>query len=104
MNLGDEMAIDSGGLQGYVSDLAVATKAGKVNWKEVNPTTFVWETGPPRNARVSIQRVDRTVQVSVPTPPGIVIGRSVRVASQSQTSYLFQAFEAMNANPVLSVD
>jgi hypothetical protein len=95
---------ESEGIQAYLSDLITATKAGKVNWKTVNPSTFVWETGAPRNARLSLQRVERTVQV--PIAGQIVVGRPAmpRFTQQQQTSFVFQAFEMGNPNPVLNID
>jgi hypothetical protein len=90
---------ESEGLQAYISDLITATNAGKVNWRTVNPTTFIWETGPPRNARVSLQRVDRVVQVAVSQAVG-----PPRMAQQFQSSYVFQAFDGRTPTPVLSVD
>src|SRR5579871_3214781 len=97
------MPSESEGLQAYISDLTSATNAGKVNWKTVNPTTFVWETGPPRNARVSLQRVQRVVQVVGQVN---LVGRpsQPRVTQQPQTFYVFQAFDGPAPTPVLSID
>jgi hypothetical protein len=99
---------ESEGLQAYISDLVAATKAGKVNWKSVNPTTFVWETGSPKNARVSLQRVDRVVQVALPIGGQIIIGGRAtpqqRVTQQTQTSYVFQAFDGASPTAILNID
>ncbi|MGA3035549.1 MAG: hypothetical protein ABSD70_19875 [Terracidiphilus sp.] len=95
---------ESEALQAYVSDLIAATKSGKVNWKPVNPTTFVWETGAPRNARVILQRVDRVMQVPVPGTQ-IVAGRAQpRFVQQNQTSFVFQAFDGVLPTPALNLD
>ncbi|MBI3477398.1 MAG: hypothetical protein HY010_16825 [Acidobacteria bacterium] len=86
------MSDETSGLRAYVDELIAATNAGKINWKTVNPSTFVWEPGAPKNARVSLQRVDRT------TPTGNVTRREI--------FYLFQAFDSMepNTSPVVSVE
>jgi hypothetical protein len=100
--------IESEGLETYLSDLMTATKAGKVNWKAVNPTTYVWETGAPRNARLNLQRIDRMVPVSVVGGQVIVGGRpqpQQRIVQQPQTSYVFQAFDMATPNlPILNLE
>jgi hypothetical protein len=88
---------ESDELQAYISDLTALTNAGKINWRSVNPTTFVWDAGAPRNARVSLQRLDRLV--ALPPMPG-------RPPSQrKETSYLFQVFDLNIPNaPILNVE
>jgi hypothetical protein len=75
----------------YLNELGAATKLGKINWKAVNPTTFVWETEVPTNARVSLQRVERLVSVG-----GI---------QRKIVNYLFQVIDLKQpAIPILSVE
>ncbi|HTZ72384.1 MAG TPA: hypothetical protein VMB47_00555 [Candidatus Aquilonibacter sp.] len=94
------------GLQGYISELVAATRDGKIAWKAVNPTTFIWESGQPP-ARISLQRVERMAQVAVPATA--VPGRPMqppRVVQMPQASYIFQAWDmsSPNAAPVLNLD
>ena len=70
-------------LQQYIDVLLEATRAGTVEWKAVNPTTFVWETAAEPRARVNLQRVEKNVfrRAVGETAPG------------SKVSYVLQAFE-----------
>jgi len=82
-------------LADYIDELVKATEQGKIDWNAVNPTTFVWETTAPRNARVSLQRVERTVSVRV---------GSVNIP-QKAISYLFQVVDLKQPTPpILIVD
>jgi len=65
----------------YVDKLIESTRSGTVEWKAVNPSTIVWETGA---ARLSLQRVERTK--SARNPAGKIVAVKV-------VSYIFQAFE-----------
>ena len=76
---------ESGEFRTYLDELIEATRAGSVEWKPVNPTTYVWEAPGATGARLSIQRIDRTQPV---TEDGHIKLRRV-------SSYLFQAFEML---------
>lgn len=84
----------------YVDQLITATVSGTMMWRVVNPTTFLWSTSSPQQARITLQRVDRKV-------PGtaVVNGRSVNVLKQDR-QFVFQAFDnfAPNSSPVVSWD
>ena len=69
----------------YLEELTQSTRNGTIDWKEANPTTYVWEsrTRHDRAARVSLQRVDRNIQRTV-------AGRNF---IQRETHYILQAFE-----------
>lgn len=96
-------SVESEGLQKYLDEVIAATSAGKIPWKSVNPTTFVWETG---NAKVSLQRVERITQVSI--PPVQLPGRpplQQRMAQVASVSYVFQAFDMGRPNvPILNLE
>lgn len=70
-------------LSSYLTEIATATKNGKITWEQVNPTTFSWITSPPNSARVTIQ------QVSTRT-----LGRNEtgRTALINKHHYVFQAY------------
>lgn len=90
------------GLSTYIDDVYEATLAGRIAWKAVNPTTFVWETATPKPAKLSLQRVDRIVNTGA-----TVISQGRRVPQQrKETIYLFQVFdltEAGAATPILNI-
>ena len=87
-------------LLAYIADLSNATAVGKISWRSVNPTTFVWEAPSPQNARLSLQRVERVVAVST----AMVGGRPVP-QQKKQTFYLIQAFDQPgSATPIMNVD
>ena len=75
------------GLSNYADELMEATKAGKIEWKTVNPTTFVWETASP-GARVSLQRVERVVPVTTLGPNG-----RPSITPRRDVFFLFQVFD-----------
>lgn len=84
----------------YIDDLMKATSDGRVIWKAVNPTTFVWESSTPPNAKLNFQRVERVVG----SVPAVVGGRQV-MQQRKQNSYFFQAFDlAEPSTAILSVD
>jgi hypothetical protein len=82
-------------LQGYLDELIAATRKGSIQWVAANPTTFLWDTGAElRGARISLQRVDRTVPTT-----GIGGIRGMR----RMAAYIFQAFEIEQGRLVLRV-
>jgi len=46
-------------LAAWVEKVIADTQSRQISWKSVNPTTYLWETSPPRPARVVLQRVER---------------------------------------------
>jgi hypothetical protein len=44
-------------LLGYLDQVITATSEGKFEWKSVNPTTYVWDSGNPSHARLTLQKV-----------------------------------------------
>lgn len=79
----------------YIDELIGATQQGKIEWKSVNPTTFIWETSVPRNAKVSLQRVERLVNIKFGS----------RTVQQKTTTYLFQVVDLNQPiPPILIVD
>lgn len=97
---------ESEGLYTYLNEVIGATNAGKIPWKIVNPTTFVWETTTPRSAKVSLQKLERINQV--PVPPQIIPGRPPQPPRMNQVhvvSYVFQAFDLNSPNvPILNIE
>jgi hypothetical protein len=68
----------------YLDDLAERTRRREIDWREANPTTFIWDTQhESKQARFSVQRVERTIQVQPGGP----------LAAQKEYNYIFQAFE-----------
>lgn len=88
-------------LLAYVDEVIAATSAGAILWKAVNPTTFVWETSTPRNARLSFQRVER-----VTGTVNVMVGGRPRPQQQKLTYYLFQGFDLSgpSATPVVNIE
>jgi hypothetical protein len=85
-------------LQTYISEVIIATRDGKINWKAVNPTTFVWETGLPQSARIILQRVERFVTYPLPR-----IGTAPQQMGQKkELVHIFQAFDLKSS--VLTLD
>jgi hypothetical protein len=80
-------------LSAYIEQVIAATRAGTMSWMEVNPTTFVWDTREPRPARLSLQKVARTVPIQSGRP-----GYGTRI----DTTYLLQALEMNFNNPAAS--
>ncbi len=92
---------EQGDLAAYIDELIAATKLGKISWKVVNPTTFVWETPVPKSARISLQRVERIVAVQIPA----ALGRPPSLQQRREVNYLFQVFDlAQSALPILNLD
>jgi hypothetical protein len=83
---------------GYIDDMLKSTSAGKIVWKSVNPTTFVWET---IGAKLSFQRVERLIAMPVTQQ----IGRPpIQQPPRKQISYLFQAYDLAQITPIVNVD
>lgn len=53
--------LESSDLRTYVDQLAEATRSSSIKWKDVNPTTFVYETGSAKPASLVLQRLERIV-------------------------------------------
>jgi len=85
------------GLAAYVDELAAATKLGKIIWKAVNPTTFVWETWDPKHARINLQRVERVVDLKV--------GGKETGLRRREVSLLFQVVDLdQPSEPILKLE
>lgn len=83
------------GLATYIDELVAATKEGKISWTAVNPTTFVWETSVPKNAKVSLQRIERSMFVPF----------QGKTKFQRRTTYLFTVVDLDKpSTPILSVE
>ncbi|MGA3069805.1 MAG: hypothetical protein ABSD43_06265 [Terracidiphilus sp.] len=65
-------------LVAYVDDLLKATSEDKIPWAPFNPTTFIWDRQTPPEARLILQRIERTVI----TGSKVVDGTKVAVTGQ----------------------
>lgn len=74
------MASPSEQLAAYIHQLSEQTSAGKMIWKQANPTTLVWEAESPPYARITLQKVAR--------PTRVMGGRVV-----TATNYILQALD-----------
>jgi hypothetical protein len=82
-------------LRGYLVNLINATREGTIQWRSVNPTTFVYETGTEeKGARLTLQRLERTVRT--------VVGG--RIVANKSFSYLLQAHEVIGGRMTLKVN
>jgi hypothetical protein len=68
-------------LQMRVDDLIGATRKGSLQWKAVNPTTYLWEKTDPAvvgaGARMTLQRVEQNIaQRAAPGRPPTVVRQS----------------------------
>jgi hypothetical protein len=82
----------------YIDQLIEATRMGTMQWKGVNPTTYLWEKLEQRaGARISLQRVERNVARRV---------SSGAIQTVSAVNYIFQVFEVNGPQSIqrLSVD
>lgn len=73
-------------LLAYVDEVISATSAGKIKWREVNPTTFVWEIVEPKRARVLLQRLERQT--------GKIILSGGKQKPETFLAYNFQVIDA----------
>jgi hypothetical protein len=77
----------------YLRQLLEDTRAGKIEWSQVNPTTFVWKKELDSGvAQAIIQRVERTER-QPPSPMGRVVIKTVR-------RYVFQVVDKTGAQKV----
>jgi hypothetical protein len=89
------MGIPEQELDDYIDNLIALTEKGSVQWKAVNPTTFIWDRIDARGGgRLSLQRLERNLR----TAAGIV----------KRTSYILQASElsplGASSQPRISID
>jgi len=87
-------------LLSYIDELAEATSMGKIEWRNANPTTFLWDAEPRLHSRLSLQRVERMVQVFMQNEEGKKVLRN-----QKRQSYMLQAVGLEGStNPVVTID
>lgn len=84
---------ESSEFKAYVEQLIEATRTGSMKWVEVNPTTFVWDTGEPQRARLTLQRVERVERVMI----------AGRLTQQKRITYLLSATDLRTNQTRLSL-
>jgi hypothetical protein len=64
--------VESDELFGYLDQIVNVTKAGKINWVQANPTTYMWNFSTPQAGRVIIQKISAAETFKNPNgTPGI---------------------------------
>lgn len=75
----------------YLDQFIEATRRSTIAWQRANPTTFIWNVGPPQPSRVVLQRVDRVINARTPTGT---------MTQQKQTTYVLQVTDAAGIQQV----
>lgn len=78
----------------YLDQLIEAARNGSMNWVEVNPTTYSWDTSNPVPARLTLQLIVQQAQTRQAN--GQVVSRNVK-------RYFFHALEMQPLGPKLRV-
>ena len=71
-------------LQGWLEQVIDGTGSQRIKWKPANPTTYIWEVPPPKNGRVSLQRVERVENYAV---------RPGQIAQRKIVHYVLQVYD-----------
>lgn len=71
----------------YLDEVIGANSAGRIEWIQANPTTYIWDI--PRRARITLQQTTAVRGEPVPGRPGVQ--KPVQV-----TTYVFQVQDQTN--------
>jgi hypothetical protein len=83
-------------IQEWVNLVIKSTDSGDIKWKILNPTSYAWEIPAPKNARVTLQRVER--MVATQTAPG-------RILQRKDVQYLLQVIDiGKQPSPVVTLN